>query len=260
MRAGADGDGSASSTRLVRSRERGRQLIEQLGMRLKLAGPLMISATSRARRRRRRPPRPSTDCGYDLSRDLGETGYLSTTACHLGRVALCTGPRRTRRLRLSEEAEAGSCMRRCRHADQAGEPFGPAFSRTRGSVEEAERLARKAVELVPARRLHRRPAGHPASLGEVLAQAGKARGGARKAFAEALASASRRATSLRPRRARARLAGSRASRSSRVSRRRISRASPPAPERPQAVGPRCSSTPSRACTRPSQERPAGRRA
>jgi tetratricopeptide (TPR) repeat protein len=162
---------------------RGKDIYEQMGMRLRLAGGCQLfggveslSGDEAANERELRE-------GFDISLELGETGYLSTTACDLGESVYAQG-RAEEAMALSEEAK------------QLGAPddlvtqykwraLRAKLLAREGSHEEAERLAQEAVELV-GRTDYLNDAGEALrSLGEVLSRAGKPEE-AKQAYAESV--------------------------------------------------------------------------
>ncbi len=164
-------------------RDRGRQLADELGLPLHRAGMAMMFGRVDQLAGDDRAAEAELRLGYDLSRELGDTGYLSTTACYLGEVVYAQG-RYDEALRLSEEAE------------QAGAPD-DAITQMKwralrglvlveqGRMQEAESLARESVEVA-------RPGDTlddigmcVNALGRVLERAGKGEE-ARAAFEEAL--------------------------------------------------------------------------
>ena len=126
-------------------RDRGRQLADELGLPLHRAGMAMMFGRVDQLAGDDRAAEAELRLGYDLSRELGDTGYLSTTACYLGEVVYAQG-RYDEALRLSEEAE------------QAGAPD-DAITQMKwralrglvlveqGRMQEAESLARESVEV-----------------------------------------------------------------------------------------------------------------
>ena len=62
-------------------RDRGRELTEELGLPLHRAGMSMIFGRVEQLAGDDRACRGRVSVGYDLSIELGDTGYLSTTAC-----------------------------------------------------------------------------------------------------------------------------------------------------------------------------------
>jgi class 3 adenylate cyclase/tetratricopeptide (TPR) repeat protein len=164
-------------------RDRGRQLTDELGLPLHRAGLSMMFGRVDQLAGDDRAAEAEFRLGYERSRELGDTGYLSTTACYLGEVLYAQG-RYDDALRLSEEAErSGSpddvitqikwrTLRALVLAEQE-------------KMDEAESLSRASVEIA-------RPgddlddiAQCVASLGTVLERAGKLEE-ARTNFEEAL--------------------------------------------------------------------------
>jgi class 3 adenylate cyclase/tetratricopeptide (TPR) repeat protein len=152
-------------------RDRGKGILVDLGMRLQLAGTSQLigqvdvlagdlAAAERAFRE-----------GCDASRELGETGYLSTTACDLGKVLLAQG-REDEALRLSEESEelgsADDVMTQCKWRALRAQVLA-----RRGTFAEAERLAREAVDLARETDYLDNTGEIVSSLGDVLALAGR---------------------------------------------------------------------------------------
>ena len=121
--------------------------------------------------------------GYDISLELGETGYLSTTACDLGECVYVQG-RPDEAMALSEEAE------RLGARDDLATQYKWRALRAKvlarnASFEEAEQLAREAVDLVE-RTDYINDAGEIyRSLGEVLEQASRPEE-AKQAYAESV--------------------------------------------------------------------------
>ena len=121
--------------------------------------------------------------GYDLSKELGETGYFSTTASYLADAVYRQG-RYEEALRLTEEAEAAGA-----EDDVITQVFwravrAKALARL-GDHETAEALGREAVERVRATEFVNDAADALAALAETVALAGK-RSEAREALQEAL--------------------------------------------------------------------------
>ena len=164
-------------------RDRGRQLTDELGLPLHRAGMSMMFGRVDQLAGDDRAAEAEFRVGYDLSRELGETGYLSTTACCLGEVVYAQG-RYDEALRLSEEAE------------QAGAPddvitqmkwraLRGLVLAEQGRMQEAESLARESVELARPGDTLDDIANCVNALGRVLERAGKGEE-ARAAFEEAL--------------------------------------------------------------------------
>ncbi len=110
---------------------RGKDIYEQMGMRLRLAGGSQLfghieslSGDEAANERELRE-------GYDISLELGETGYLSTTACDLGECVYVQG-RPDEAMALSEEAE------RLGARDDRGDPVQVASPAGQGARAERE--------------------------------------------------------------------------------------------------------------------------
>jgi tetratricopeptide (TPR) repeat protein len=164
-------------------RDRGRGILEELGMGLGLAGTAQLLGRIERLAGDDAAAEREFRAGYDTSLALGETGFLSTTACDLGRAVYLQG-RYDEALQLSEEAEragaADDILTQCKWRNLRG----LALAR-RGQFEEAERLAREGVELVRRTDYIETIAELTGQLGEVLALAGKAPE-ARAVFDEAL--------------------------------------------------------------------------
>ena len=164
-------------------RDRGRQLADELGLPLHRAGMAMMFGRVDQLAGDDRAAEAELRLGYDLSRELGDTGYLSTTACYLGEVVYAQG-RYDEALRLSEEAEQAGAL------DDAITQMKWRALRglvlvEQGRMQEAESLARESVEVA-------RPGDTlddigvcVNALGRVLERAGKGEE-ARAAFKEAL--------------------------------------------------------------------------
>ena len=172
--------GSFEQARLLR--DRGRELTEELGLPINRAGMSMMFGRVDQLAGDDRAAEAEFRAGYDLSRDLGETGYLSTIACFLGEVVFEQG-RYDEAFRLSEEAERAGApddvMTQMKWRALRG-----LVLVEQGRMQEAELLARESVEVA-------RPGDTlddigicVAALGRVLERAGKLEE-ARAAFQEA---------------------------------------------------------------------------
>jgi len=152
-------------------RDRGKKVYEELGQRLHLAGILvlggyidMLAGDAAAAEREYRQ-------GYDLSVAVGETGYRSTLACGVGESLYQQG-RLDEAFGLSEESERLGAPDdvltqvdwRVLRAKVLGR---------RGQCDDAERLAREAVELAQATDYVDETANALAALAEVLELSGK---------------------------------------------------------------------------------------
>jgi predicted ATPase len=125
-------------------RERGRAIIEDLGMRLNLAGTSMLFGHVESLAGDNPAAEAEYRKGYDLSVEIGETAYFSSLACYLGESAY-NGGRYDEALELSEEAERTGAL---------DDVLTQVIWRTlrakvlaqRGQFDEAEALARDAVD------------------------------------------------------------------------------------------------------------------
>jgi len=183
---------------------RGKDIYQEMGMRLRLAGSSQLfgaveslSGDEAANERELRE-------GYDISLELGETGYLSTTSCDLGECVFAQG-RPDEAMALSEQAE------RLGAPDDLVTQYRWRGLRAKllareGNLEEAEQLAREAVKLVR-RTDYINDAGEMyRSLGEVLEQAARP-AEANQAYAECLRLFEQKGNVARAGRVRERLAG-----------------------------------------------------
>jgi class 3 adenylate cyclase/tetratricopeptide (TPR) repeat protein len=164
-------------------RERGREIIEELGMRLNLAGVSMLFGYVDTLAGDEPAAEAEHRKGYDLSVEIGETGYLSTTACYLGDAVYGQG-RYDEAFELSEEAEQTGAL------DDASTQIRWRALRAkvlarRGQFEQAETLARDAVDRTYRTDYIDDSAQIVGSLAEVLELAGDA-AEARACFEEAL--------------------------------------------------------------------------
>jgi tetratricopeptide (TPR) repeat protein len=153
-------------------RDRAREMIDELGMPLHRAGISMMLGLVDELAGDLQAAEDEYRTGYDLCRALGDTGYLSTTACCLGRVALAQG-RYEEALRLSEESEVVGA------ADDLLTQLAWRALRARvfarqGRLDEAETLAREAKELASRGDTIDERARALSALSEVLQHAGKA--------------------------------------------------------------------------------------
>ena len=205
-------------------RDRGRRMTEELGVPLHRAGLSMMLGYVDELAGDEGAAEAEYRIGYDLSRAIGETGYLSTTAYHLARVAHAQGSRR-RGAPAERGSGGGRLIRRCHDADRLEGGARLRFRRPRDGGAGGAARAGGGRAARPGDTIDER-ANTLNTLGEVLDLAGT-REDARTAFAEALALWQQKGNAASAARARARIGRARrASRSSRVSRRRISRACP----------------------------------
>jgi class 3 adenylate cyclase/tetratricopeptide (TPR) repeat protein len=184
-------------------RDHGRGILMELGMRLQLAGTSQLLGYVDSLAGDFAAAERAFFEGCQASRELGETGYLSTTACDLGEAVLAQG-REDEALRLTEEAEelgsADDVMTQCKWRAVRAKVLV-----RRGRIEEAARLGHEAVELVRQTDYVDDIAKILASLGDVLELAGKTEP-AREAYAEAAGLFERKGNIVSAGRARERLA------------------------------------------------------
>jgi class 3 adenylate cyclase/tetratricopeptide (TPR) repeat protein len=153
-------------------RDRSREIVDELGIPLHRAGMAMMLGLVDELAGDLRAAEAEYRTGYDLCRALGETGYLSTTACRIGRVALAQG-RDEEALRLSEEAEeVGAADDLLTQLDWRA--LRARVLARRGKREEAEALAREAEALARQGDTIDVRAETLAAVSEVLQDVGKA--------------------------------------------------------------------------------------
>jgi class 3 adenylate cyclase len=162
---------------------RGKQMMEELGSRLGLAGTSQLLGSIESLRGDESAAEREYREGYDLSVELGETGYLSTTACYLGETAYAQG-RYGEALRLSEESEQAGA------SDDVSTQIRWRALRAKvlarqGQLEQAKQLAHDAVQRSRRTDYIDETAQTLGSLAEVFELAGDLPG-ARSALEEAL--------------------------------------------------------------------------
>jgi class 3 adenylate cyclase/tetratricopeptide (TPR) repeat protein len=182
---------------------RGKDIYEQMGMRLRLAGSSQLFGLIESLSGDEAANERELRSGYGISLELGETGYLSTTACDLGECAYAQG-RPDEAMVLSQEAE------RLGAPDDLVTQYKWRALRAKvlareGDFEEGERLAREAVELV-ARTDYINGAGEAFwSLGDVLERAARPEE-AKQAYTESVRVFGKKGNVVRAGQARERLA------------------------------------------------------
>jgi len=132
-----------------RARRLGRDsedMYEQLGMRLQLAGAAQTYGSIESLNGDEAAAERKFRQGYELSRELGEIGYRSTTACYLGESVYAQG-RYEEALELSEEAERLGARDDVMTQSKWRALRAKTLARA-GSFGEAEQLAHDAVEIV----------------------------------------------------------------------------------------------------------------
>jgi ATP/maltotriose-dependent transcriptional regulator MalT len=157
--------------------------MEELGSRLGLAGTSQLLGSIESLRGDESAAEREYREGYDLSVELGETGYLSTTACYLGETAYAQG-RYGEALRLSEESEQAGA------SDDVSTQIRWRALRAKvlarqGQLEQAKQLAHDAVQRSRRTDYIDETAQTLGSLAEVFELAGDLPG-ARSALEEAL--------------------------------------------------------------------------
>jgi tetratricopeptide (TPR) repeat protein len=152
--------------------ERGREIIEDLGPRLNLAGVSMLLGYADTIAGDEPAAEAEYRKGYELSVEIGETAYLSTTACYLGEAVYAQG-RYDEALELSKEAEQAGALDDVTTQIRWRSLRAKVLAR-RGQFGEAEALARDAVDQANRADYLEDRAQTVASLAEVLELAGDA--------------------------------------------------------------------------------------